>query len=441
MGKASSLIVGLSMALTLISTGHAQAPALAPLDATARGEVVKDVATTLRSRYPLPDLAETASARIEGQLASGAYDRITDPEAFAARLFEDVNGVIHDLHFSLFVAGLPTRAGRPPLPSNEAGIVRVDRLAGNVGYIETADFPALETFKPAIDRAMAALADTRALIIDERRNGGGNQQSAAYLTSFFVANDKPVLIETWFTSVAPAPGSAARPSFTSTEMRTSPTPTKYVGKPIYVLTSGATFSMGEGFAYNLQALKLAKVVGQVTRGGAHGAGAANLSHGFRMGVPSSRSENALTHTDWEGRGAVPDIAAPGDEALRVALQQLGEAPQAAGIETLSQASLWDIRRTPLAGTEAAARQLVAGFMSGEPNYEMLSDTQAQRTKGQLAATHALFVSLGALKSVTFYGADKGPIDTFEMMFENGTLYLALSLGADGRVNQWNYLRL
>ncbi|MBA2555313.1 MAG: peptidase S41, partial [Geodermatophilaceae bacterium] len=41
------------------------------------------------------------------------------------------------------------------------------------------------------------------------------------------------------------------------------------GKPVYVLTSGATFSGGEALAYDLQQLGRATVVGERTRGGAH----------------------------------------------------------------------------------------------------------------------------------------------------------------------------
>ena len=40
--------------------------------------------------------------------------------------------------------------------------------------------------------------------------------------------------------------------------------TRYLDRPVYVLTSGHTFSGGEDFAYTLQALDRATVVGETT---------------------------------------------------------------------------------------------------------------------------------------------------------------------------------
>jgi C-terminal processing protease CtpA/Prc len=79
-----------------------------------------------------------------------------------------------------------------------------------------------------------------------------------------------------------------------------------------------TFSGGEALAYELQALKRATVVGEVTGGGAHLLWPERIDERFTIGVPSGRPINPITKTDWEGAGVIPDVKVPAPEALTVA---------------------------------------------------------------------------------------------------------------------------
>src|SRR3954468_22236888 len=85
--------------------------------------------------------------------------------------------------------------------------------------------------------------------------------------------------------------------------------------PVDVLTSARTFSGGEELAYDLQALGRARVVGETTGGGAHPRDAFDLTPHLQLHVPIARSVNAVTGTNWEGVGVVPDLACPAEEAL------------------------------------------------------------------------------------------------------------------------------
>ena len=89
-------------------------------------------------------------------------------------------------------------------------------------------------------------------------------------------------------------------------------------KPIYVLTSNSTFSGGEEFAYNLQALGRAIIVGETTGGGANPARQVELAEDFTLAIPYGTPVNPVTKTNWEGIGVMLDIEVPKEEALETA---------------------------------------------------------------------------------------------------------------------------
>jgi C-terminal processing protease CtpA/Prc len=101
-------------------------------------------------------------------------------------------------------------------------------------------------------------------------------------------------------------------------------------KPVYVLTSGETFSGGEELAYDLQSLRRATLIGETTGGGANSGGPHSLDDWFMIVVPSARPINPVTKTNWEGIGVRPDVATKAteamDEALRRAALDLGLTP-------------------------------------------------------------------------------------------------------------------
>src|SRR5947209_4526664 len=93
-----------------------------------------------------------------------------------------------------------------------------------------------------------------------------------------------------------------------------------VDKPVYVLTSKATFSGGEEFTYDLKTLKRATIVGETTGGGAHPTAPKRLDDHFGIGVPLARPINPVTKKDWEGTGVEPDVKVPAERALDKALE-------------------------------------------------------------------------------------------------------------------------
>lgn len=323
--------------LSLLFLAAAAAPAAAaPVDAASRAAVVAKAAGLLRERYVFPEIGARAAAKIEGELAAGRYDAIGEGPALAARLSEDLRSVAHDAHLNVFARGGPQpgeELGGPP-PASKAGFVRVDRLAGNVGYIRLIGFPPAEQIKPMADQAMAMVAGARALILDLRQNFGGDETGVAYMVGFFVDGAQPAHVNDL---IWRDPGATT----TRTESTyTSPTPVKYLGKPVYVLTARTTFSAGEELAYDLQAMKRAVIVGEPSGGGANPGDLMPLGEDFNMFVPTGRARNPITGANWEGKGVTPDVAVAPGEALKTALQRLGVAAKGPDVDAVSAARLF-----------------------------------------------------------------------------------------------------
>lgn len=224
----------------------------------------------------------------------------------------DLQSATSDSHIRVFW-GLPSPAQSAP---NDAGFERVDRLKGNIGHIRLTRVVPPQIFKDAADNAMRLVADTDALIIDMRGNRGGYPPSAVYLSSFFLDPARPIHVDSFIVR------NRGAPDFKTEELWSSPTPTHYISKRVYILVGPETFSAGEGFAYELQALKRATIVGAKTKGGAGGNpnGPTPLGSNLFVFVPSGRAESPVTKSHWDRVGVIPDIQAAPDDALDAAMK-------------------------------------------------------------------------------------------------------------------------
>jgi C-terminal processing protease CtpA/Prc len=156
---------------------------------------------------------------------------------------------------------------------------------------------------------MNFLAHTNALIIDLRQCRGGNPGMVALISSYFF-DGEPLHLNSLYWR---------EEDFTQQYWTLPYVPGKrYSDKPVYVLTSPATFSAGEEFAYNLQTRQRATLVGATTGGGAHPGSPYRLHPHFEVFIPVGRAINPVTNDNWEGKGVIPDITVAQEKALNVA---------------------------------------------------------------------------------------------------------------------------
>jgi hypothetical protein len=285
--------------------------------------VITALSQHLADDYAFADLGAQLAQAIRDRQAQGAYASNARASAFARELTRDLQAVSQDLHLAVFFRpdapspALPRAAGDAdapalrPGPPRDGAIHRIEVMPGNIGYLELYGVPPLELARGAVDAAFAYLRDTQALILDCRRNGGGDPRTVAYYLSY-LTEGAPFVVNTFHAR----DGSVQE--FATTDLGQLGYGER---KPLFVLTSAHTFSGGEGLAYDLQALRRALVVGEVTAGGANPARPVPLGEGFVARVPFAHPVNPFTNGNWEGKGVQPDIAVPAERALEVALEK------------------------------------------------------------------------------------------------------------------------
>ena len=89
--------------------------------------------------------------------------------------------------------------------------------------------------------------------------------------------------------------------------------------PVSVVVGERTFSSGEALAYHLQSRGRATLVGQRTPGAADHITPVRLSGHVRALLPEARVRDAVTGTNWEGTGVVPDIPCEPAAAVTAAI--------------------------------------------------------------------------------------------------------------------------
>ena len=187
--------------------------------------------------------------------------------------------------------------------------MRLERLPGNVGYLELHNFHDAKWAGETAVAAMNFLANCDAVIIDLRKNGGGSPSMIQLISSYFF--EEPVHLNSFYIR-----DKDETKQFWSHAHVDGP---RMTDVDLYVLTSGLTFSAAEEFTYNMKNLERATIVGETTGGGAHPVRFvrfADLKVG--MSLPFGRAINPVTGTNWEGTGIEPDMAVPEGEALETA---------------------------------------------------------------------------------------------------------------------------
>lgn len=299
------------------------------IDAKARNEVVDKIAAEFVRLYVDADTGRLIADHLRERSRAHAYDNLSDPRLFAEALSGDLQAINGDKH--LFVNFAPgtefdrpgaggivddTGAVRSSRPEEDDAarrshwaLGRADILPGNVGYLKVLGFEGSKAALDATSAALAYLDGTDAMIFDLRGMGGGSGEQSNFLISHFTGPDTiPSLVIT---------------NRSSGKRRVRYTLATVPGKrrphvPIWILTDRGTASAGEDFAFVLQQLARARIVGDRTAGAGHNNDFVDAGHGFGVSISYTRVADPRTGKEWERIGVVPDLRADPRDALTAA---------------------------------------------------------------------------------------------------------------------------
>jgi retinol-binding protein 3 len=297
------------------------------IDAATKNAVIKSLNQEMQKKYVFLHVAKKVETMLQKRQKNGDYEKINSAEAFAKTLTEHLRAVTHDKHLGVDYAVDEIPIANVDAPKNQEeteknlaeerafmksvnfGIEKIERLDGNVGYLELRGFGSTEIVGHAMSAAMTLLNASDALIIDLRRNGGGSPDTVALLVSYFLP------AETHLSDIYTRSEDKTQ-QFWSTSYTAGPRYDK--NKKIYVLTSKDTFSAAEDFSYTMQSFKRTTIIGEVSGGGAHPVDGVRLHAHFSAGIPYGRSINPITKTNWEGVGVIPEVKVDAKDALKTA---------------------------------------------------------------------------------------------------------------------------
>lgn len=299
-------------------------------------QIIDSLYKKLEEYYIQPKANAAINKKLNENLKKGLYKNILTPNEFALKLSTDLVNASKDLHFRVMYdpswtesqKSIKEKVTQQKIKAEELaeakkknfGFVQSKILEGNIGYLEFNYFedPAIASETAA--STMQFLSNTDALIIDLRKNNGGVMEMGQFISSYFFSNKELPLYKYYYYE--------EKRKKIEREMWLLPSvPGKRLDEiPIYILTSGGTFSAAEWMTYSLQNLKRAIIVGEKTAGGAHPITRTVLADGLSVNIPFGEVKDPITNMDFEGKGVMPDILCKSEEAVNtshlLALQQL-----------------------------------------------------------------------------------------------------------------------
>ncbi len=288
-----------------------------------QNDLVEKIKELMLTHYVFLDKAGLANQFLDKKLTENPLANF--PVAtLADSLTQWLQQATHDKHLRVVAPSKPANV-LSPQEIKKAFIDNLSRyrpkmisgynlMENNVSYVDIRFFGGNEDAFKNFDQIMNQLITSDALIIDMRKNVGGSPLGVQYLCSYFF--DEKILLNTIYSRVEDK----------TNELWTLPVNgVKRPNIPLFILTSDQSFSGAEAFPYNLQALKRATVIGEVTKGGAHPTRYYELTNGFGIRIPFARAINPITKTNWEGRGVTPDVKTKASNALEEALKLANKA--------------------------------------------------------------------------------------------------------------------
>jgi hypothetical protein len=309
------------------------APAAAPAHLRI---IVEKIEAKLVEMYPFPDISKRYAARLRESLAQHRYDGLSAKDLGKA-ITQDLQGVHRDHHLDVFASAdyfkqASDDSGDEPTPASRAREIEDGRAvdfgftaveidpAASVAYIASRSqwFDNQEALEMAA-HAMNMASYSKNIIIDLRGNPGGSGRMGRFLASYFFQPGD----EKYYLYGFPKDRAKAEQEWTYAYVPGR----RSVDSGLYILIDHDTGSACEGFAFAMQKLGRATVVGDTSAGAGIAGSLVPLMDDMVMFLPNKMIVAPTTQTGWEGVGVKPDIEAAGRDARVVAREAIAKTPK------------------------------------------------------------------------------------------------------------------
>jgi retinol-binding protein 3 len=295
------------------------------LSAQEQKQIIDKAFLLLRENYIFPKVIASMEPVLRKNYSEGKYANESTTELFLKHLDTDLEGLSGDPHIDVFFD--PVRVQQIRKEEKDTSSKRkytdaflqraqyenfrmrkVERLDGNIGYLNFLSFVDTALSKRTMQAAMDFLTNSNALIIDLRQNGGGDAAAVSFLLSYFLP-DSTLIME------ARNRDNEIKKTFTGNDAAINKIKDEV---PVYVLTGRRTSSAAEAFAYTLQSYKRAMIIGDTTHGEANPGYLFAVNDEMYMMIPVFENINPVTKTNWQGRGVYPDVVINTEKSLTMA---------------------------------------------------------------------------------------------------------------------------
>lgn len=291
--------------LWALTASPGQADSGPVLDDKAIGDIVDRLSGALQDEYPLPGISGSYQGMLTKERRGGAYRGLTACD-LASRLSADLQKTHRDRHLNLWCGDASGSA-----PDH-------DRLGH--GLQSVALYPDLslaaiampgpwelddESFE-AVTHALGLAADADNVVIDLRGNPGGHGEIGHFIASYFLPPSETRIFER----------ALFRPPRPPEIVHTLPyvPGRRLTDSRLFILINAETGSAAEGFAFGMQRMRRATLVGQTSAGAGIAGHERDLGHGVRLFLPFKLIVAPDSDMTWEGKGVIPDrVTEPGKE--------------------------------------------------------------------------------------------------------------------------------
>jgi Peptidase family S41/N-terminal domain of Peptidase_S41 in eukaryotic IRBP len=304
--------------LSFATMGHADDQALPDSDVR---DVLKTLSQELIKHYPFPDISKRYAQALNDAAKSNRYHGL-DHCDLAKKVTDDLRTTHKDVHLHVFCdkSFRHTTAANASASSKPLGVdasiesVELDKNLASAYIQSQGSWGQGKDNYEAVASAMGLAAHAKYVIIDIRNNPGGSGTIGRFFASYFYdAGDEKFYLN----------GFHKDRSDDEQEWTYDYVPGKRLpDAKLYILVNDHTASATEGFAYAMQRLHRATIIGQTTAGAGIAGSIVDLGHGLSVFLPVKMVVAPRTQEGWEGVGVKPDVVTPVGEEKATALQMI-----------------------------------------------------------------------------------------------------------------------